>query len=500
MRIVRTRSLLALATSLGLAAALLVTSITPASAQNKKKAWEVYIYFGDYGSQTVPTAIQRGVVTTYRLDPTAAEYIIQDPNTTVRTVQCVICKNLGATGPNDQFLGPIASNTFTAVEACPRNSGEANANLRNGDPNSSDPFGPPVNFNDECDDDMEAKYVYNAKGIVTNHDVQVNASEFLLGMRFGYNFTRHWEAEMDLGFTKQRLDMTQNLIPILRTPVSNPADPYFQRLADFYEFTWANRDYITLGFNPVTDQADPNIIVRFTGLGEIPNVPQHRYSKNAAADIPAVLPMPSHAAETFPDVTAFVNRILLNPGALRNRANQINTNIFSNGVSAVYNFNTKPDKRLVPYLQAGIGIWQRKYDAPYKGENSNYYTYGGGARFFVNEIFSFRFDLRQIIYQQSTATITGKLGRQDLIDTLGFAQTCMRDQDPPLSQPPQECDMHYLLGFNGSGDPLPFGFSAQAAKLPPNSGAGGRASFSFVTATDNFWEARVGFDVLLGGK
>jgi len=387
------------------------------------------------------------------------------------------------------------------VEACPRNNiGEANANLRNGDPNSSDPFGPPVAFNDECDDDMEARYVYNSRGIVTNRNVQVNASEFLLGMRVGYNFTRHWEAELDMGFTKQRLDMTQNLIPILQSPVSNPADPYFQRLADFYEFTWANRDYITLGFNPVSDPNDPNIIVRFTGLGEIPNVPQHRFSRNAAADIPAVLPMPSHAAETFPDVTAFVNRVLLNPGALRNRANQINTDVFSTGISAVYNFNTKPDKRIVPYVQAGTGIWQRSYDSPYKGEDSNYYTYGAGARFFVNEIFSFRFDLRQVIYQQSTATITGKLGRQNLIDTNGFGGSCMRDQDPPLSQPPEECTLSYLGGFNGTGDPLPFGWTARDARLPANSGAGGRASFSFVTTTDNFWEARVGFDVLLGGK
>jgi len=100
MRIVRSRSLLALATSLGLAAALLATSISPASAQNKKKSWEIYIYFGDYGSQSIPTAIQRGVVTTYRLDPTAAEFLT-DPNNK-RVTQCVICRNLGDPGPIKQ--------------------------------------------------------------------------------------------------------------------------------------------------------------------------------------------------------------------------------------------------------------------------------------------------------------------------------------------------------------------------------------------------------------
>jgi hypothetical protein len=209
--------------------------------------------------------------------------------------------------------------------------------------------------------------------------------------------------------------------------------------------------------------------------------------------------MPLAKAETFPDVTAFVNRVLLNPGAFRNRANQINTDIFSTGISGVYNFNTKPDKRIVPYLQAGTGLWQRRYTTPYKGENSNYFTYGGGVRFFVNEIFSFRTELRQVVYQQSTARITGSLPRQNLLDAKGVFGSCMRDQDPPVSQPPQECDQSYIDAFNGSIAP-PAPFTKADLALPANSGAGGRASVSFITATNNFWEARVGFDLLLGGK
>jgi len=477
------RTLLAGVITSCLALTALAVSISPASAQNKKKAWEVYIYFGEYGSQTVPFAIQQGVVSTYRLDPIAGAR--PDPNSPNDRF-CLVCRNLGATGPGNQYLGPIVSNSFSAVEAC------------NGvsDPAALDPNTP---YLDECDDDLEAKYVYNAKGIITNRNVQVNASEFLLGSRVGYNFTRHWEVELDLGFAKQRLDMTKNLIPILREPVSNPADPFFQRLADFYEFTWANRDYIILGENPQFDSSDPNIIIAFSGLHEIPNVPQHRFSRNAGADIPALLPMSLAKAETFPDVTAFVNRVLLNPGAFRNRANQINTDIFSTGISGIYNFNTKPDKRIVPYLQAGTGLWQRSYTTPYKGENSNYLTYGGGVRFFVNEIFSFRTELRQVIYQQDTAKITGSLQRQNLLDVKGFNSSCLRDQDPPVSQPPQECDQSYILAFNGSQAP-PSPFTKADLVLPRNTGAGGFASVSFITATNNFWEARVGFDILLGGK
>jgi len=488
MPIERTRSLLGGAITACLVLSSAGLSTTPVSAQNKKRAWEVYIYFGEYGGQTVPTAIQQGIVTTYRLDQRAAERSSTadppDPNTRF----CLICRNLGATGPTNQFLGPPSNTPSpTTVEACPRDiSGNSN-------PTSLDPATP---YLDECDDDIEARYRYNTRGIVTNGQVQRNTSEFLLGGRLGYNVTRHWEVELDIGFGKQRLDMTKNLLPILQQPVSNPADPYFQKLADFFEFTWANRDFLMLGFNPQFNPMDPNIVISFTGLHEIPNVPQHRFSQNPGADIPAVLPMPLANAEAFPDVTAFINRVLLNPGAFRNRANQINTDIFSSGVNAVYNFNTKPDKRLVPYLSAGLGIWQRSYDKPYKGEDSNYFTYGGGARFFVNEIFSFRADFRQVVYRDSTVRITGSLPRQNLLDISGIYGSCMRDQDPPVQQPPFECSDQYLLDFQNPPSPEVKG----NVILPSHSGAGGRASVEFITTTDNFWEARIGFDILLGGK
>lgn len=493
MRIVRLRSLPAGFITACLVLMTLAVSISTVSAQNKKRAWEIYIYFGEYGSQTVPSAIQKGLVSTYRLDPYLAESSdATDPNTRF----CLICRNLGATGPTNQYLGPPLpppnpNPSPTIIQACPRDS------VGNADPSALDPNTP---YLDECDDDLEASYRYNANGILTNHEVQRNSSEFLLGGRLGYNITRHWEVELDLGFAKQRLDMTKNLIPLLTEKVSNPADPFFQRLADFYEFTWANRDYLTLGLAPQFSSTDPNIVASFTGLHEIPNVPQHRFSRNAGADIPALFPMPLASAETFPDVTAFVNRVLLDPGAFRNRANQINTDIVTTGLSAVYNFNTKPDKRIIPYLQAGTGLWQRSYDSPYKGENSNYFTYGGGVRFFVNEIFSFRAEFRQVIFKQSTVTITGSLPRQNLVDVKFLFDTCPRDQDPPVQQPPQECSQTYLDYFSGASVPTGFKGTRADFQLPANAGPGGRASVTFITETDNFWEARVGFDVLLGGK
>ena len=469
----------------GAVAALLVLGVFLAStsttlAQNKKRAWEIFIYFGEYGSQTVPSAIQKGTITTYRLDPFAAAIpdpsgIPTDPNT---PRFCVICKNLGLTGPTDQYLGPIAGGSYTPVDPCP------------GDPNQSPwALDPNLPYLDECDDDIEAKYVYNKTGIVTNGEVQRNDAEFLLGARVGYNITRHWEVELDLGFAKQRLDMTKNLIPLLSEPVTNPADPWYERLAKFYEFTWANVDFLTLGYNPIFG-ADPNN-PEISGAQEIPNVPHHRASKNPGADIPAILPMPSEPGETFEDVTDFVNRVFLDPQAFRNRANQINIDIFSVGLAGLFNFNTKPDSRIVPYLQAGYGRWMRSFDSPYEGEDTDYLTYGGGVRFFVNEIFSFRAEWRGVLFQEDTATITAKLPKQNLLDlSVVGSGACVRDQDPPAQQPPIECNQSYLQAYNNNERP----------RLPRNSGAGGRASVEFVTETDSFWEARIGFDVLLGGK
>lgn len=491
MKRMRSRSLLALSTVPLLILGLVALSATPASAQNRRKSWEVFIYFGEYGGQRVPSVIQSGTVRTYRMDPALSETApltgpLLDPNT--GQPACVDCRNAGQTGPGSSFIGafdPVNGN-FNSVDIC----FDKGVLL----PVAFDP-----NFLDECDNDVEAVYKYNAKGIVTNGSVERNDREFLLGARGGYNITAHWEAEMDIGFSKQRLDMTKNLIPLLQASVSNPADPYFKRQASFFEFTWANSDFLALGYNPTVDTTT-GIVQSVGGVQEIPNVPQHRYSKTNSADIPAVLPMPLVASEHFADVTAFVNRVFLNPTAFRNRANQINIDIFSLGLTGVYNFNTKPDSRVVPYLSGGMGRWMRQYDTPYNGEDTNYYTYGGGIRFFVNEIFAFRAEAREIIFQSNTSTITAKLPRQNLVDfaaegarTISSGTTpasgCFRDQDPPAQQPPKECDDNYINFYN----------NGLINKLP-NTGTGGYASVKFVTQTDDFWEARVGFDVLLGGR
>jgi hypothetical protein len=230
-------------------------------------------------------------------------------------------------------------------------------------------------------------------------------------------------------------------------------------------------------------------------MQEIPNVPHRRVSRNASADIPAILPEPNARAEHFEDVTDFINRVLLDPTAFRNRANQINIDIFSVGLSGVYNFNTKPDSRIVPYLQAGAGRWMRGYDFPYEGENSDYFSYGGGVRFFVNEIFSFRAELRGMAFRQETSTITAELPRQNLLDNGGIAG-CFRDQEVPAQEPPFECPTSYIVAYIGACRP---GQSC-SQRLPENHRAGGYASLEIVTETDDFWEARIGFDVLLGGK
>jgi hypothetical protein len=431
--------------------------------------------------------VQTGVVSTYRLDPwlAQADPNIKDPN----TVLCPICRNLGETGPDPAFLGPPnpGTNTPSAVLVCPP---------FYADPNLRDTSVP---FYDECDDDMEARYIYNRRGIATNGEVQKSDSEFLLGSRIGYNITNHWEVELDLGFAKQRLDMTKNLTNFLTEAVSNPADPWFARQADFFEFTWANRDFTLIGYAPTIDSNDPNIVTGIGGIHEIPNVPQRRFSKNPAADIPAVLPMPLASAERFEDVTDFINRVLLDPSAWRNRANQINIDIFSAGLSGVYNFNTKPDSRIVPYVQAGLGRWMRSFDAPYSGDSTNYINYGGGARFFVNEIFSFRFDFRNVMFREDTTTISGSLPRQNILDVntnwstiLGF-EGCFRDQEPAVQQPPMECGINAITEINNRRR-----FTLD--DLPTNPKAGGNASLEITTETDSFMEFRIGFDVLLGGK
>jgi hypothetical protein len=70
------------------------------------------------------------------------------------------------------------------------------------------------------------------------------------------------------------------------------------------------------------------------------------------------------------------------------------------------------------------------------------------------------------------------------------APACYRDQDPPQQNLPNECAIDFLTAFD----------NGLLASLPGNSGAGGYASIEILTETDDFWEARLGFDVLLGGR
>ena len=83
-------------------------------------------------------------------------------------------------------------------------------------------------------------------------------------MRAGYNITRHIEVEVDLGFGKQRLDLTKNRDPLLVVSINPATDPNAFAalglgmtldqaraiLAEFYQFTWANVDYSTIAGSP----------------------------------------------------------------------------------------------------------------------------------------------------------------------------------------------------------------------------------------------------------
>jgi hypothetical protein len=442
----------------------------PAMAQNKKNSWEVFLYFGGGFAHDMPSAKQFGEVTTYRTDP----FFAIDPN----DITQVFTPNMGLVGgqggvppdPNYPFL--VDSGTQFGQAPCGGNNGP----LTSGDPNI-DMRAP---YYDECDNDMEARYRYNASGITTNGEVQKDDSEFQLGIRGGYNITRHWQVEMDLGFSKQRISLTQNLIPLLELSLNDITDPRAQDLADFYEFTWANIDYQAL----VPESG--------TVLQEMPNVVASRVANDPNYTIPVYFPVPltssgpgtAAAGETFADVTGFVNRVFNDPTAFRNRGNQINIDNFSISVSGNYNFNTKADSRIIPYLSAGVGRWIRNFDEPYDGDSTNFWLAGGGIRFFVNEIFAFRADVRWINYMDDTFTIEGALNNQDLTDVRSVFGNCLRDQsriDPPCT-----------IGGNTQFDP--------AWAFPDLQGGGGNAELSIETELDDFYEIRLGFDVILGGK
>ena len=88
MTMARRRSFLALVMTPLLVLGILALSVSPTAAQNRRKSWEIFIYFGQYGGQSVPSAIQTGIVKTYRLDASLSHV---DPNT--NQTLCEICRN-----------------------------------------------------------------------------------------------------------------------------------------------------------------------------------------------------------------------------------------------------------------------------------------------------------------------------------------------------------------------------------------------------------------------
>lgn len=452
--------------------AVFLGGTAPAWAQNKKNSWEVFLYFGGFFSNEVPSAIQTGEVQNFRVEPNLAI----DPN----DIEQVYRPNLGLIGGDDTSAGPNDPNyNWPFFHTGPE---QVLGNLPcQGDFSKPGPTDPRFPFDDECDTDQESLWRYNGSGIVTNGEIQKDDAEFTLGIRAGYNITRHWEVEFDVGFGKQRLDLTQNLIPLLTISTNDIAHESAAALAQFYQFTWANRDYDTL----VPGGSE-------TGNGEHPNVISSRIAPEDPTyniplyfpDRPVFVPQPyiKPAGEVFDDVTGFINRALQDPTAFRNRGNQINIDTFTLAGSVNYNFNTKADSRIIPYVSAGVGQWIRNFDSPYDGGNTAFFTYGGGIRFFVNEIFAFRADLRAVSYADDSFTITGELNNVDLQDvTFAVVPLCMRDQreiEPPCPQ----------ASVNDS------------VAFPELNGGGGHAALEVEAELDDFFEFRIGFDVILGGS
>jgi len=446
-------------------AIVLLTGLAPAMAQNKKNSWEVFLYFGSFYKNEIPSATQTGDIRLYRTEPAFA----LDPN----DLSQVFTPNLGRVG-GDQSGDPnypFVTDEQTQFGSNPPCNGN-NAPL---DPNG-DTRAP---YFDECDNDQEERYLYNAQGIPTNGEVQTDDAEYTLGLRAGYNITRHWEVEFDIGFGKQRVNLTRNLIPLLKASINDLSDPRAQVLAEFYEFTWANLEY---------DDIVPLAVNRRPG--EHPNVVASRVAMDPNYNIPIYFPIPQNSdpntppppGETFDDVTGFVNRIFQDPTAFRNRGNQINIDNFTLTGSVNYNFNTKADSRLVPYVSAAYGRWMRNFDSPWKGNDTSFLSYGGGMRFFVNEIFAFRADLRQVKYLEDSFTIRGSLLSFNVPDRESFTTGCERDQRdvrPPCT-----------------GNPTPPANHA----FPNLGGGGGNANLEIEAELDDFFEVRVGFDVILGGK
>ena len=454
---------------IAMVATVLTMCAAPATAQNKKHSWEVFLYFGSFYKNDIPSATQYGDIRTFRTEPDFARQNGDDPN----ILSNVVTPNLGKVGgedpPDPNYAFYTDPGTQFGMAPCLGNGMHFDPN------NTSDMRGP---YLDECDNDQESRYIYNASHINTNGAIQKADSEFTLGLRAGYSFTRHWEAEFDLGFGKQRVDLTQNLNPLLTASINDLSDPRARQLAQFYQFTWANIDYLSLVYLPSQ------------GQGEHPFVVASRHAANPTYNIPMYFPIrpddpnfTTPQGETFADVTGFVNRIFQNPTAFRNRGNQINIDTFNISASINYNFNTKADSRIIPYLSAGYGKWMRNFDQPWNGGNTPYVAYGGGIRFFVNEIFSFRADARLVHYLDKSFTIKGSLHNFNLPDRVfsNFVGSCERDNRdirPPCAS----------------------GTVPASYAFPNLGGGGGNADLSIDAELADFYELRLGFDVVLGGK
>lgn len=471
-------------TRVTLVALLALAWSVPAVAQPKKGSWEVFIYFGSFLENDIPSATQFGDVRTYRVSPeiyNGQRGSASNPPASPSNPSDVFRPNLGLVG-GDQSGDPqnYPFNTDSASQSiappCSLLTGGGGFGALNPSGDSRAPY-----F-DECDDDVETRWLYNASGIETNGEVQRDTSEFMLGLRGGYNITRHWEVEVDIGFGKQRIDLTQNLDPLLTTSTNDVSNTALaNKLARFYEFTWANFDYPFL--------YSINDFIATAADFEHPAVIASRRANDSTFDIPVYFPVQTQGdkslvpGETFDDVTGFINRIFQDPTAFRNRGNQINIDQFTLSGSVNYNFNTKADARVVPYVSAGLGQLFRNFDSPYDGDDSTFYTYGGGVRFFVNEIFSFRADARVIDYAEDSFLIEAALRNFNIPDrvTQFGGGTCFRDNRE--IRPP--CATFIVPG---------------TTFFPNLNGGGGNATIEVEAAQDDYYEIRIGFDVILGGK
>ena len=154
------RAILRMATRVALLAVVLSVAFLPASAQNKKKSWEIFIYFGGFFGNEIPSATQTGVALTYRTDPLLA--LNSDPT----DINSVFVPNLGRVGGDQTSMGVNDPNYTYPFEPQATAPFQFNQPPCSGDFSSLDPNGDfRTPYFDECDGDQESRWVYNASGI-----------------------------------------------------------------------------------------------------------------------------------------------------------------------------------------------------------------------------------------------------------------------------------------------------------------------------------------------